>query len=50
MLFFLNNIEIFNFLIQNGFQFQTDDIFYNQDEKKCLKFALYLHFLREKKL
>ena len=44
-----NNIEIFEYLIQNGCEIDlNDDVFYNSEHKKDFKFAMFLYFFREK--
>jgi len=46
--FFSNNLQMFDYLISNGFQIDENDIFYAPTFKKNFKFCLYLHFLRNK--
>ena len=45
--YYLDNVEIFNYLVNCGFEINDHDIFYDFNFKKSFKFSLYLYFLKE---
>ena len=47
--FYWQNIEMFDFLLQNVFCIEDVDVFYDVNKQKSFKFSLYLHYLKEKK-
>ena len=47
--YYCDNLEIFNYLLESGCSINENDIFYDPEHKKNFKFALYLHFYKEKR-
>ena len=47
--YYCDNLEIFNYLLESGCSINENDIFYDPEHKKNFKFALYLHFCKEKR-
>jgi hypothetical protein len=47
--YYCDNLEMFNYLIENGYKVDENDIFYDPQYQKNFKFTLYLHFYKEKR-
>ena len=45
--FYCQSVEIFHLLLSNAFCIKDADVFYDVNEKKSFRFALYFHYLKE---